>query len=151
MDSAINEVKDLKNLILSDNTVHNKKFIEIISNIISSYDTEAQLTNIIASKDAKINSLKEELTKKKADLVKVKNEMLLVKGRNFEINQHLVKIVEEKYALHVDYMSKILYEKLKPLFDKFLSSSSGVTNNEITSQQGEIEAFILLILIKLQK
>ncbi|CAI9303184.1 unnamed protein product [Lactuca saligna] len=79
------------------------------------------------------------------------NEVLLmVKSRNFEINQRLVKIVEEKDALYVDYISQRLDAKLSPILPKVdqfmgvklnpiltkLDRLSNVTSNGATSQQG---------------
>lgn len=61
----------------------------------------------------KVNSLKQEVSYLKSELVKKDDELLLVKGRNFEINQRLVKIVEEKDAPHIDY-HKCLIRNFNP-------------------------------------
>lgn len=68
------------------------------------------------------------------DLGKTNEEVLLVKGQNFQINQQLVKIIETKDAPYVNYTLKLLDAKLKPILSK-LSDISNVTSSRATSQQ----------------
>ncbi|CAI9262132.1 unnamed protein product [Lactuca saligna] len=70
----------------------------------------------------------------KTELLIKDDKLVLVKGRNFKINQGLVKIVENKYAPNVEYISQLLNAKLKPLFSK-LSLYKGVTDGKANSQQ----------------
>ncbi|CAI9267960.1 unnamed protein product [Lactuca saligna] len=133
MDDALNKVKDLKTLIISDNTTHNQKFIDVVNNFVTNYDTESKLDDIIVSKDAKFTSLKKELMIVQNELVKKDYEQLLVKGRNFEINQRIFKITEQKDSPYVDYILKLLGAKLQPLYSK-LSVTKGVPSSGATSQ-----------------
>lgn len=82
----------------------------------------------------KINSLKQELSRFKLDLEKKDDEILLVQGQNFEINQRVVRIVEEKDAPHGDYMLQMLNQKLQPLLSQL--PIYGVVSSGSTSQQG---------------
>lgn len=58
-----------------------------------------------------------------------------VKGRNFEINQRFVWIMEQKDTPHVDYMTQTLDAKLQSILLQ-LRASTGVTSSGATLQQG---------------
>lgn len=73
------------------------------------------MTDIILEKQNNINSLKLELTKMKRDFEKNDEQLLLVKGRNLEIDQRVVRILEWKHAPYMDYMSQMLDVKLQPI------------------------------------
>ncbi|CAI9293252.1 unnamed protein product [Lactuca saligna] len=77
---------------------------------------------------------------------KVDEELALVEGRNFDINQRLVRIVEQKDALNVDYLSQILDAKLAPILSHF-KTSFGVLGSRATLQQGgeNVENIVLNI------
>lgn len=62
-------------------------------------------------------------------------EILLVKGQNFEINQHLVWIVENMDAPYVDYTLQLIDAKMKPVLMK-LAEILKVTSSLATAQQG---------------
>lgn len=83
-----------------------------LSSMVSQYETDAKLMDFITNKTRKIKFLKRELHIAKANLIRSDDEWLLAKGRNFEINQRLVRIVENKDAPYVDYMSRLLDVKL---------------------------------------
>ena len=57
-----------------------------------------RLADVIASKHTKNTSPKEEVVIMKRELVKKEYELLLFKRRKFEINQRLVKIIEQMDA-----------------------------------------------------
>ncbi|CAI9276692.1 unnamed protein product [Lactuca saligna] len=99
------------------------------------YDTEAKIAHEHARKETQIKSVKRELMFVKSELVKIDDEMFLVKGFNFEINKMLVKIIKAKDASHVDYIFSLLDAKLQPMFLK-LSIIEGVTNSDASLQQG---------------
>lgn len=69
MNVALNDVREHKTLNLSDNMAHNVKYIESINTLVSHYDTEAKMVDIIANKDTKINLVKEESMMVKTELV----------------------------------------------------------------------------------
>lgn len=77
-------------------------------------------------------------------------ELLLVKSQIFEINQQMAKIVEQKDAPYIDYISQVMdvklnaaipkinavmNTKLNPLVTKF-TQLVNVKSSEDTSQQG---------------
>ncbi|CAI9261725.1 unnamed protein product [Lactuca saligna] len=119
MEASLNEVKEFKSFLLTDNTIHNSKFIDTVNNLASHYDIEAKMEDIIASKVAKFTLLKDELMIVKTKLIKKDNELLIVKGKTFEINKSLVKIVEEKDAPYVDYISQILDATFNSYFQSY--------------------------------
>ncbi|CAI9303283.1 unnamed protein product [Lactuca saligna] len=134
IDATPNEFKEYKTFTLYDNIVHSSKFTFPINTIVNHYDGEAKMVDELARKDVKITSIKHEWTFAKTELVKRDDEILLVKGQNFEINQRLVKNLEEKDAPHVDYMSALLYAKPQP-FAKLLLVED-VINSVSNLQQG---------------
>lgn len=128
----MNEVKELKTSILVANTGHNQEVVNSINTLVSLYDTEVEMVDKLAVKEQKIRSWLE-LKQTKKELENVKEDMILTKGRNFEINQILVRIMEEKYAPYVDYMSQLLDMKCAPILPQIKLS---VAICGATSQQG---------------
>ncbi|CAH1444092.1 unnamed protein product [Lactuca virosa] len=47
MEATFREVKDLKTLILNDNSVHNANFTSYINTLVAHYDTEAHMVDEI--------------------------------------------------------------------------------------------------------
>lgn len=128
----MNEVKELKTSILAANTSHNQEVVNSINTLVSLYDTEVEIVDKLAVKEQKIRSWLE-LKQTKKELENVKEEMILTKGRNFEINQNLVRIMEENYAPYVYYMSQLLDTKCAPILPQIKLS---VAISGATSQQG---------------
>ncbi|CAH1433787.1 unnamed protein product [Lactuca virosa] len=81
LESALQEVKILKTLILNDNFVHNVHLTSLIDTLVDHYDTEVHLIEDIQRKEVKINSLKKKVTYLKCELVKTEDELLFVQGR----------------------------------------------------------------------
>lgn len=128
MDVALNEVKEIQTLIFNNNTMHNSTISNSINTLVSHYDIEAKMSDINATKYEKINFVKAKLKTMKIESLIKDDKVFLVKGRNFKINQGLVKIVENKYAPNVEYISQLLDAKLQPLFSKlslYMSVTSG--------------------------
>ena len=69
------------------------------------------------------------------DIAKLEEEKILVQGRNFEINQRLMRIVKSRDAPFADYVGQILSEKPKPVFEK-LKEIQKVTKSRAALQQG---------------
>lgn len=131
IDANLNEFKEHITFTLSDNIVHSSKFTFHINTIVKHYDSEANMVDELARKDVKITSIKHELMFAKTELVNRDDEILLVKGQNFEINQRFIKNIEEKDAPHVDYMFALLDVKLQPfakllLVEDFINSVSNL-------------------------
>lgn len=62
--------------------------------------------------------------------------MALTKGINFEINQRLVRIVENKDAPDVDYIPQMLHVKLAPVLSQV---KHGAMSSSAPSKQGGYE------------
>lgn len=72
------------------------------------------MVDLLAENENKVKSLRLYLRYMKWDFEKNDEELLHVKGWNYEINQWLVRIMEEKVDPHVNYMSQMLDVKLIP-------------------------------------
>lgn len=81
LESALQEVKDLKTLILNDNFVDNLQLTSLIDTLVHHYNIEAHLIDDIQRKEVKIKSLKKKVTYLKSELVKKEDELLFVQGR----------------------------------------------------------------------
>lgn len=62
---------------------------------------------------------------------------LIDKSKNFEINQSLVKIIEEKDGRYVDYISQLLDAKLNPILPK-VNRLMGVKFNPILTKLDQL-------------
>lgn len=93
------------------------------------------MADLLVKKENKVKSLPLELRHVKIDFEKNDEELQLVKGKLFDINQRLIRITKEKDAPHIHYMSRMPDTKLQPIISK-VRANVGVTSSGATSQQG---------------
>lgn len=96
--------------------------------------------NYLDESTQKIKVHKEQLKHVVMDLGKANEEILLVKGRNFKINQRLVNFVETKDAPYTGYIPQLMDAKLKPILLE-LNVIFLIMSRRATSQQGDKEEY----------
>lgn len=99
---------------------------------------EKKVINTLVDSTRKVKVLKEQFKNATIELGKMNEELLLVKGQNFEINQSLVKIVENKDAPYADCTSQLIDAKVKPVLTK-INEILDVTCSYDTAQQRKNE------------
>ena len=102
--------------IQRDNVDLHTSFSEGILQLQNDLAAENKIMDALAEQTQKTKVFQEKLKNASIDIAKLEEEKILVQGRNFEINQRLMHIVESIDAPFTDYVGQILNENLSLFF-----------------------------------